>query len=120
MAFIEATSKSVPVIANDVWANSEYLIDGKTGFLVAPPRNVRYSDGCSTPLWYRPGFTQSLKTSVDTEYLTRHLRVLLYILEDENILRSLRTKTGEYFVNSSFDISRRNKELGRLLDGSLN
>jgi Glycosyl transferases group 1 len=120
MAFIEAMSKRVPVIANAVWANSEYLLDGKTGFLVAPPKDVRYSDDCSTPLWYRPGFTQSLKTSVDTEYVLRHLRVLSYILEDENLLRSLRTKTGEYFVNSPFDVGRRNKELGHLLDEALN
>jgi glycosyltransferase involved in cell wall biosynthesis len=120
MAFIEAMSRNVPVIANDVWANSEYLIDGKTGFLVAPPKHVRYSDGCLTPLWYRPGFTQSLKNSIDAEYLTRHLRVLSYILEDENILRSLRTKTSEFFVNSPFDISRRNAKLGSLLDEALN
>jgi len=120
MAFIEAMSKSVPVIANDIWANSEYLSDGKTGFLVAPPRDVRYSDSYLTPLWYRPGFTQSLKTSVDDEYLLRHLRILSYILEDENLLRSLKTKTGEHFVNSPFDVNRRNKVLGLLLDEALN
>src|SRR2546425_3838240 len=120
MAFIEAMSKSVPVIANDVWANSEYLFDGKTGFLVAPPKDVRYSDPYLTPLWYRPGFTQSLKTSVDPEYLMRHLRVLSYILEDENILRKLGTKTGEYFVNSPFVLARRNRRLGLLLDEALN
>lgn len=119
MAFIEAMSKSLPVIANDVWANSEYLFDGKTGFLVEPPKDVRYSNRCLTPLWYRPGFTQSLKTSLDTEYLVRHLNALSYMLEDENLLRSLRTKTGNSFVNSPFDISRRNKELGHLLNRAL-
>src|SRR3989441_11892728 len=36
MAFIEAMSRRVPVIANDVWANSEDLMDGKTGFLIPP------------------------------------------------------------------------------------
>ena len=120
MAFIEAMSKSVPVVANDVWANSEYLLDGKTGFLVAPPKDVRYSDGCATPLWYRPGFTQSLKASLDTKYFMRHLHVLSYMLEDENLLRSLRTTTGDFFVNSQFDITRRNEELGYLLNAALN
>ena len=119
MAFIEAMSRSVPVITNDVWANREYVIDGDTGFLVAPPAGIRYFDDSMTPHWYRPGFTQSLKTSVDDDYLTRHLRILSYIVEDENVLLSLKARTGRYFVNSPFDLSRRNLELGRLLDQAL-
>lgn len=120
MAFIEAMSRSVPVVTNDVWANAEYLLDGKTGFLVAPPEHVRYSDNCLTPLWYRPGFIQSLKASVDTDYLKRHLRVLIYLLEDENLLLSLKNKTGENFPKSPFDVSQRNQELGLLLRQALN
>jgi len=120
MAFIEAMSRSVPVITNDVWANAEYLLDGKTGFLVAPPEDIRYSDSCLTPLWYRPGFTQSLKASFDVGYLKRHLSVLSYLLEDENVLLRLKGKTGEYFAESPFDVTRRNRDLGHLLDGALN
>ncbi len=120
MAFIEAMSRSVPVVANDVWANAEYLLDGKTGFLVAPPDHVRYSDGDLTPLWYRPGFIQSLKTSVDAAYLKRHLRVLTYLLEDENVLLPMKAKTGEYFAESPFDVTRRNRYLSLLLDEALN
>jgi hypothetical protein len=120
MAFIEAVSRSVPVVTNDVWANAEYLLDGKTGFLVAPPEHVRYSDNCLTPLWYRPSFIQSLRGMVDTEYLKRHLRVLSYLLEDENLLLSLKTKTGETFPKSPFDVNRRNRELALLLKEALN
>ena len=120
MAFIEAMSRSVPTITNDVWANPEYLHDGDTGFLVAPPSGIRYIDGNMTPQWYRPGFTQSLKASVDDEYLMRYLRVLSYLVEDENVLLSMKAKTGQYFANSPFDLGRRNRELGRLLDQALN
>ncbi|TMI23956.1 glycosyltransferase family 4 protein [Candidatus Bathyarchaeota archaeon] len=120
MAFIEAMSRSVPVIANDVWANSEYLMDGKTGFLIPPSPHVLYCDSDLTPLWYRPDFTHSLVASVDSEYLRRHLRVLEYLLEDENLLLSLKEETGRYFVRSPFEISSRNRELGLLLDKALN
>ena len=120
MAFIEASSRCVPVITNDVWANSEYVADGLTGFLVEPPRKLRYQDKRLTPLWYRPGFTESLKSSVDTEYLTRHLRTLEYLIEDENLLLSLKAKTARYFENSQFDLVQRNRRLGLLLDEALN
>jgi glycosyltransferase involved in cell wall biosynthesis len=119
MAFIEAMSRSVPVIANDVWANSEYLSDGKTGFLIQPAPRVQYCDGDLTPLWYRPDFTRSLMTSVDPEYLRRHLRALEYLLEDENSLLSLKKETGRYFARSPFELSARNRELGLLLDRAL-
>jgi hypothetical protein len=120
MAFIEAMSRSLPTITNDVWANHEYLADGDTGFLVAPPTGVRYVDENMTPQWYRPGFIQSIKTSVDHEYLMRHIRILSYLLEDEGNLRSLKTRTYQYFVDSPFDLRRRNRELGLLLDQALN
>jgi len=120
MAFIEAMSRSVPVIANDVWANSEYLLDGKTGFLIPPAPHVQYCDSDLTPLWYRPDFTHSLIASVDSEYLKRHLHALEYLLEDENLLLSLKKETGRYFVRSPFEISSRNRDLGLLLDNALN
>jgi glycosyltransferase involved in cell wall biosynthesis len=119
MAFIEAMSRSLPVVTNDIWANNEYVLDGKTGFLIAPPEHVRYVDNCLTPLWYRPGFTQSLKDAVDTQYLRNHLRVLSYLLEDENLLMSMKTKTGENFAKSPFDVGRRNRDLALLLEKAL-
>lgn len=120
MAFIEAMSRGVPVIANDVWANSEYLLDGKTGFLIPPASRVQYCDSDLTPLWYRPDFTRSLIASIDSEYLRGHLRALEYLLEDENLLLSLKKETGRYFVRSPFEISSRNRELALLLDRALN
>jgi hypothetical protein len=120
MAFIEAGSRGVPVITNDVWANSEYVADGRTGFLVQPPAQLRYQDKCLTPLWYRPGFVDSIKAPIGAEYLSRHLRTLEYLIEDENLLRSLKAKTAENFADSPVDLNRRNHLLGRLLDEALN
>jgi glycosyl transferase family 1 len=119
MAFIEASSRGVPIITNDVWANSEYVADGVTGLLVQPPAQHRYQDKRLTPLWYRPGFTESLRASADTEYLMRHLRTLQYLIEDENLLVSLKAKTAQYFIDSPFDLTRRNRGLGLLLDEAL-
>jgi hypothetical protein len=120
MAFVEAMSRRLPTLTNDIWANREYLADGDTGFLVPPPKGVRYLDENMTPQWYRPGFTESLRTKVDDEYLMRYVRVLSYLVEDENVLLSMKTKTGRYFANSAFDLGRRNRELGLLLDQALN
>jgi hypothetical protein len=120
MAFIEAGSRGVPVITNDVWANSEYVADGRTGFLVQPPAQLRYQDKSLTPLWYRPGFVDSIKAPIGAEYLSRHLRTLEYLIEDENLLRSLKAKTAENFADSPVDLNRRNHLLGRLLDEALN
>ena len=73
-----------------------------------------------TPLWYQPDFIDSLIASVDSEYLKRHLRVLEYLLEDVNLLLSLKEETGRYFARSPFEIGSRNRELGLLLDKALN
>jgi glycosyltransferase involved in cell wall biosynthesis len=120
MAFVEAMSRRLPTVTNDIWANREYLAEGDTGFLVPPPKGVRYLDENMTPQWYRPGFTESLRTNVDDEYLMRYVRVLSYLVEDENVLLSMKTKTSRYFANSAFDLGRRNRELGLLLDQALN
>ncbi len=46
--------------------------------------------------------------------------MLAYLLEDENVLLPMKAKTGEYFAESPFDVTRRNRYLGLLLDEALN
>lgn len=117
MAFVEAMSRGVPVVTNDVWANEEYVLSDQTGLLVRPPSEVQYFDRYLTPRWNRPGFTHSLKAFVNENYLRRYSSAISYLLEDEDALRTLQERTIQHFPNSPFDARRRNRELGRLLDG---
>ncbi len=119
MSFIEAMSRNVPVITNDIWANSEYVSDGESGFLIRPPSDIHYSDNRLNPLWYRPGFMQQLGKAADGDYLQHYANVIAYLVEDEGQLASLRKSTGEFFRTSEFNAQNRNQTLGTLLDKAL-
>jgi len=116
MSFIEAMSRGVPVITNDVWANSEYVSDERSGLIIQPPSSVKYNDSLLNPLWYRPGFMEKLRKTVDREYLQRHVSAIASLVEDEGRLFSLKKTTEEYFKKSEFEAYTRNQWVGTLLD----
>lgn len=68
VTILEAMSYELPVVTIDSWANSEYVEDGKTGFV--SPRSEKISShfpGTKQPVFLGPNYKKAIRTIDDLE-----------------------------------------------------
>lgn len=119
MAFLEAMRFGLPVVSKDIWANSELVRDGETGFLVPPSEKIPY---------YLPGFVPNW--SMDDGPFIEHMKSLdgrvvddlverVSRLVDSRALRERMGAAGRRVVEEGHaSIGRRNAQLKRIYEES--
>jgi glycosyltransferase involved in cell wall biosynthesis len=115
LAFPEAMSCGLPIVTTRVWANEEFVIDGKTGFLINPPKNVKYEDQNETPLWYHPKFMNSLRT-IDNRMIRDFFEAISILIEDDQLRRQMSKESRYRVEEGDLSIAKRNKVLKDILD----
>ena len=112
--FLDAMSYELPIVTTAVWANSEMVDDGRTGFLVPKTDADQYIVDSVVHL-HSPRFERAVKVTdlhlVDA--LTEKLRLLI----ENRDLRTAMGRAGRWEVEQGkFSIERRNEKLREIFD----
>ncbi len=118
MATLEAMSFGLPIIALDRHGVSEFIIDGKNGFLVKPSEKIPYPPVETPYLGVRSKkFINHLKV-IDPIVVNRLYNRAARLIENKN----LREKMGAESLkisNTKFSLEKRNKRLKEIFDAAL-
>ena len=110
---LDAMSYGLPVVAPNLWANSEMVRDRVTGFLYKTDQNLRYYDENFVPLWGEPDFLKRISV-VDPE-MVDDLVDKLSILILNRKLREAMGRAGKREIDKGkFSIIERNKQLKKM------
>ena len=121
LAILDAMSYELPVITTDVWANSEMVSNGKTGFVIRKSADVPYYTENFIPNWDYHSNSPFMKSIRTTD-----LKVVEELAEKTNILignKELRQKMGkagrQEIESGKFSIEKRNEKLKRIFDEAI-
>jgi glycosyltransferase involved in cell wall biosynthesis len=118
MVYLEAMSYELPVITTDLYANPEYVADGRTGLLVRPFDKRRYHIDYSLP----PELSTRAFKAVRDLYpeVVQDLVDKTSLLIDNPTLRRQMGKAGRWEIeHGKFSIRRRNEQLKRIFDEAI-
>jgi len=116
MVVFDAMSYELPVIITDVFANSEVVENGKTGFVISRAKTGVY--------YYREDFigdtgrpeSQFAKLPPDTTIVQNLVNQTTILIENKEMRRQM-GKAGRWEVeHGKFSIERRNEKLKRIFD----
>lgn len=110
MLFLEALSFGLPVIASDVWANSEMIENNVNGILVPPPEGVEYTFGPGIPRWNRYDFLNLVRKK-ESLFIERLSGSLLRLASDKSLLDSLSLNARRSILERSYTLEARNTRL---------
>jgi len=115
---LEAMSYELPVIATDIYAASERVVDGKTGLLVKPSEGVPYyEDGI--PLLNMTSRFQKAIQQVDPRVVTDLVNKISILIENEAMRREM-GKAGRWEIeHGKCSIKKRNEVLKRVFDEAI-
>jgi len=120
LAILDALSYELPVVTTDIWANTELVKDGKTGFAVKKSDRVRYYSGNFIPNWSHyptSRFMRTIKGMVDPIVIKQLVEKTSILIEDEALRRKM-GKAGRQLADG-FSVEQRNSKLKRILDEAL-
>lgn len=121
LAILDAMSYELPVITTDVWANSEMVKDGETGFVIRKSEKVSYYIENFIPIWnYTPGsrFMKTIKM-VDPNVVQELVEKTSILIENEDLKKRM-GRAGRWEIeNGKFSIEERNKKLKRIFDEAI-
>lgn len=116
MTILDAMSYELPVIATDVWGNSEMVKDGETGFLIKKSRKVPYY--MRTPkgvVYYTRAFLKAIK-EIDFEVAERLSKKISILIEDNELRRKMGRNARREIETGKFSIKKRNEKLKKIFD----
>ena len=118
LAILDAMSYELPVVTTDVWANSEMVEDGKTGFVIPKSENVQYYTMNFVPNWsYNPNsqFAKSINKA-DFKVVDEIVTKINVLIENPDIRRKM-GEAGRWAVEKGkYSIESRNDKLKRIFD----
>ncbi len=114
MAFLEAMSFGLPIIALDTYAVKDYLEDNKNAFLIKPSKNIPYNDPSYPTNIRSKKFINTIK-KIDKRVIN-DLSEKIEILINNPSLKEKMSKESLKIVKTKFSIQKRNKELKKLFD----
>lgn len=120
LALLDALSYELPVVTTDIWANTEVVIDGKTGFAVKKSDGIPYYSGNFIPNWSHyptSKFMSMIKGVVDPTVIKELVEKTSILIEDA----TLRKKMGQAGrkLADGFSVEDRNFKLKKVLDEAL-
>jgi glycosyltransferase involved in cell wall biosynthesis len=121
LAILDAMSYELPVITTDLWANTEVVQDGKTGFVVKKSSKINYYSGNFIPNWSHyptSKFMRTIRKVVDPVVVREIAEKTSILIEDEDLRRKMGA-AGRHRVEKNFSIESRNSKLKRILDRAL-
>jgi len=119
LVMMEAMSYELPVVAANVYAASEYIDDGKTGFLVRSSAGVPYYDE-GIPLLNMTSKFQKAIQKVDPMVVADLVDKTSLLIENE-ALRKQMGKAGRWEIeHGRFSIENRNAVFKRVFDEVIN
>lgn len=98
MVVLEALSHGLAVIANDVYAHPEMVIDGENGVLLQPP--VHYWDGVlAGPLFFNQFRARDYLQGIDkSDYINRLAQAMIAVAAKNERLQHLRSNSCRFFA----------------------
>jgi glycosyltransferase involved in cell wall biosynthesis len=118
LAILDAMSYELPVITTDVWANSEMVEDGQTGFVIKKSDQVSYYIENFIPNWnYRAGskYMKAIQKS-DPKVINELVEKICILIEDEDLRKKMGRKGRQQIESGSFSLKNRNKKLKAIFD----
>ena len=121
LAILDAMSYELPVITTDVWANTELVEDGKTGFVIKKSDKIQYYTENFIPDWSHyptSKFIMTIKTT-DPVVVKELVEKTSVLIEDEGLRRSMGKAGREKIEEGKFSISKRHEKLKKIFDEAL-
>jgi glycosyltransferase involved in cell wall biosynthesis len=119
LAILDAMSYELPVITTDVWANTELVEDGKTGFLIEKSNKIPYYTENFIPNWsYYPTskFMKTIKKIMDPQVVKQLVEKTSVLIEDEELRKKMGKAGRQQIETGRFSIEKRNEKLKRIFD----
>jgi glycosyltransferase involved in cell wall biosynthesis len=112
--FLDAMSYGLPIVTTDTWANSEFISEGKTGFLVHNPKSAKFTEG--PILHLTSGYLKEIIRCPSDEVIEGIVNKLSTLIDNSN-LRQKMGKTAKLEIDegrfSQYEVT---KQLKRVLD----
>ncbi|MEK6910270.1 MAG: glycosyltransferase family 4 protein [Nanoarchaeota archaeon] len=114
MAYFEAFSHGLPILAYNTMGVSDFVFPGKNGFIVQPSKNLLI-DTEDYPANVRSDeFKNSIK-NIDPQAISNLAEKAEILINDDNIRNSMRKQTFKIFKDK-FSIENQNKQLKIIFD----
>jgi glycosyltransferase involved in cell wall biosynthesis len=121
LAILDAMSYELPVITTDLWANSEMVEDGQTGFVIDKSKKIPYYVGNFIPNWSHYPTSKFIKLIKNTDNaVAAELAEKTSILIEDEALRRRMGKVGRKRIEEGiFSANKRNQKLKKIFDESV-
>ncbi len=115
---LDAMSYELPVVATDVWATREMVLDGQTGLLTKASRFADYYGSDFIPQWGEPNFWRSIER-IDPAMVEDIVIKVSYLLENPKLGRQMGRNGRREIETGRFSLLERNRKLSRIFRESL-
>jgi glycosyltransferase involved in cell wall biosynthesis len=121
LAILDAMSYELPIVTTDVWANTEMVENGKTGFVINRSKRIEYYTGNLIPNWSHYPTSRFMKIIKETDpVVVNELVEKASILIEDSGLRRRMGKAGRLNVEEGcFSAEGRRQKLKRVFDEAL-
>jgi len=115
---LDAMSYELPMIITDVFANSELVEDGKTGFVIQPSQNIPHLSEDYIPIEHTSLRSQLKKTmgTVDTKVVQGLVEKTSILIEHSELRRNMGKAGRQKVEQGKFSIKKRNEKLKKIFD----
>ena len=113
--FLDAMSFELPIIATDTWANSEFVEDGETGFLVHNPRSADFEEGPFLDVT-NPKFARSLMQGPEPSIVEGLVDRISTLIDNPGLRRRMGKTARQRAEVGRQSLAARNEQLGAILD----
>jgi glycosyltransferase involved in cell wall biosynthesis len=118
LAILDAMSYELPVVTTNVWANSEMVEDGKTGFVINKSKRIQYYTGNFIPNWshYPTSKFMRIIRETDPAVVNELVQKTSILIENEGLRRRMGKMGRQEVEEGKFSELKRRKALKRILD----
>jgi glycosyltransferase involved in cell wall biosynthesis len=112
--FLDAMSYGLPVVTTDTWANSEFVTEAKTGFLVHNLKAARFTEG---PLLHlNSAYMKEIVKKPSQEVITGLVDKLSILIDDSNLRKRMGQKAKDEIDSGRFSLEKVNQKMKSVLD----
>ncbi len=119
MVMLDAMSHELPVVTIDVWANPEYVEDGKIGLVARSSRKLPYYYADTfQPNWAAAEFREAIRTP-DPDVVGSLVNKVSLLIENPELRRSLGRAARYEVERGKFSLAKMNERLGRIFNEAI-
>ncbi len=118
VVILDAMSYELPVVATDIWAMREMVLDEETGFLTKASRFAEYFGRDLVPRSGEPKFWRSIE-QIDPEMVDDIVTKVSYLIESPKLRRQMGRRGRQEIEVGRFSLLERNQKLRRIFGESL-